>query len=106
MGNVLKEVCQYVDVLDVNTNEVKRYDAAVCQFGYRDSIFKHQLKDIKTTSENSLDEKNTTINYSKYNSFIFKASNNNSFNKKQNNIYNTLKFGLALLLVVFILISL
>ncbi|PSU68438.1 UDP-N-acetylmuramate dehydrogenase [Photobacterium phosphoreum] len=44
-GIELKDVCQYVDVLDVNTNEVKRYDAAACQFGYRDSIFKHQLKD-------------------------------------------------------------
>ena len=69
-------------------------------------IKKVDTKDINTPSENPLDEKNTTINYSKYNSFIFKTSNNNSFNKKQNNIYNTLKFGLALLLVVFILISL
>ncbi|MEC6817162.1 UDP-N-acetylmuramate dehydrogenase [Photobacterium toruni] len=44
-GVELKDVCQYVDVLDVLTHEIKRYDAAMCQFGYRDSIFKHQLKD-------------------------------------------------------------
>lgn len=44
-GVELKDVCQYVDVLDVITQEIKRYDAASCQFGYRDSIFKHQLKD-------------------------------------------------------------
>lgn len=44
-GVELKDICQYVDVLDVLTNEVKRYEAIACQFGYRDSIFKHQLKD-------------------------------------------------------------
>ena len=44
-GIELKDVCQYVDVLDVNTNDVRRYESTDCEFGYRDSIFKHQLKD-------------------------------------------------------------
>lgn len=44
-GVELKDVCQYVDVLDVITHKIKRYDAETCQFGYRDSVFKHQLKD-------------------------------------------------------------
>lgn len=44
-GVELKDICQYVDVLNVITQEIKRYDAMSCQFGYRDSIFKHQLKD-------------------------------------------------------------
>ncbi|MCD9500543.1 UDP-N-acetylmuramate dehydrogenase [Photobacterium carnosum] len=44
-GVELKDVCQYVDVLDVITHEIKRYDAETCQFGYRYSVFKHQLKD-------------------------------------------------------------
>ena len=67
---------------------------------------KVDTKKIKKTTENYLEEKNNTNKYYKYKSLIFKTRNNKSFNKKQNNIYKTLKFGLALLLVVFILISL
>lgn len=43
-GVELKDVCAYVDVLDLNTGEVERLTAAACQFGYRDSIFKHQYQ--------------------------------------------------------------
>ncbi len=42
-GKELKDVCEYVDVLELNTFEVKRLSAEECQFGYRDSIFKHAL---------------------------------------------------------------
>lgn len=41
-GIELKDVCAYVDVLDLNTGKIQRLTAAACQFGYRDSIFKHQ----------------------------------------------------------------
>jgi UDP-N-acetylmuramate dehydrogenase len=44
-GIELKDVCRYVDYLCLQTFEVKRLSRDECQFGYRDSIFKHALKD-------------------------------------------------------------
>ncbi|MEQ4531556.1 MAG: UDP-N-acetylmuramate dehydrogenase [Mixta sp.] len=43
-GVELKDVCEWVDVLDLQSGLVTRFSAAQCQFGYRDSIFKHQLQ--------------------------------------------------------------
>ncbi|MFT5879099.1 MAG: UDP-N-acetylmuramate dehydrogenase [Moritella sp.] len=43
-GVELKDVCGYVDVLDVQSLTVSRYSAEECQFGYRDSVFKHALQ--------------------------------------------------------------
>ncbi|MGF1757595.1 UDP-N-acetylmuramate dehydrogenase [Photobacterium sagamiensis] len=43
-GVELKDVCQYVDVVELNTGKPSRIVASDCQFGYRDSIFKHALK--------------------------------------------------------------
>ncbi|MFT5807861.1 MAG: UDP-N-acetylmuramate dehydrogenase [Moritella dasanensis] len=45
-GVELKDFCDYVDVLDTETLTVRRYTPAECQFDYRDSIFKGELKDI------------------------------------------------------------
>ena len=42
-GVELKDVCEYVDILDIETLQVKRYLAEHCEFGYRDSIFKQAL---------------------------------------------------------------
>lgn len=42
-GIELKDVCEYVDVLCLDTFETKRLTAQECQFGYRDSVFKHDL---------------------------------------------------------------
>ena len=42
-GVELKDVCDYVDVLNIQTGESLRLSADECQFGYRESIFKHQL---------------------------------------------------------------
>ncbi|MEZ9230220.1 UDP-N-acetylmuramate dehydrogenase [Vibrio amylolyticus] len=42
-GVEFKDVCEYVDVLCLETFEVKRLSNADCLFGYRDSIFKHQM---------------------------------------------------------------
>jgi len=44
-GVELKDVCDYVDVLDIETLTVHRYAPEECQFGYRDSVFKGKLKD-------------------------------------------------------------
>ncbi|EHD23531.1 MULTISPECIES: UDP-N-acetylmuramate dehydrogenase [Brenneria] len=44
-GVELKSVCEYVDLLDLNLGTVKRLTASECQFGYRESIFKHQYRD-------------------------------------------------------------
>ncbi|WP_017222496.1 UDP-N-acetylmuramate dehydrogenase [Moritella dasanensis] len=45
-GVELKDFCDYVDVLDTETLTIRRYTPAECQFDYRDSIFKGELKDI------------------------------------------------------------
>lgn len=40
-GVELQKVCEYVDLLDMDKGTVLRLSAQDCQFGYRDSIFKH-----------------------------------------------------------------
>lgn len=42
-GIELKDVCEYVEYLDLEDLKLKRLTAAKCEFGYRDSIFKHEL---------------------------------------------------------------
>lgn len=44
-GIELKDVCEYVDVLDLHSGNVQRMAAEVCAFGYRESIFKHHYRD-------------------------------------------------------------
>ncbi|MDP8079890.1 UDP-N-acetylmuramate dehydrogenase [Phocoenobacter skyensis] len=44
-GVELEQVCDYVEVLDLTTGTQHRLTNNECQFGYRDSIFKHQYKD-------------------------------------------------------------
>lgn len=44
-GIELKHVCEYVDVLNLNNGDVSRIAAEDCQFGYRESIFKHQFRE-------------------------------------------------------------
>ncbi|MGR5153617.1 UDP-N-acetylmuramate dehydrogenase [Photobacterium swingsii] len=46
-GVELKDVCEYVDVLDLKTGAQERLSNRDCLFGYRDSIFKHAYKDNK-----------------------------------------------------------
>ncbi|MCY9844258.1 UDP-N-acetylmuramate dehydrogenase [Vibrio caribbeanicus] len=42
-GVELKDICEYVDILCLETFNTKRMNSEECQFGYRDSIFKHDL---------------------------------------------------------------
>lgn len=42
-GVELKDLCAYVDYLDLTDMQVKRLTNQECEFGYRDSIFKHAL---------------------------------------------------------------
>ncbi|CAM3210975.1 UDP-N-acetylmuramate dehydrogenase [Vibrio rarus] len=42
-GLEFKDVCDYVEYLDLDTLTLQRLSFELCQFGYRDSIFKHQL---------------------------------------------------------------
>lgn len=44
-GVELKDICAYVDIVELETGKQSRLTATECQFGYRDSIFKHGLKD-------------------------------------------------------------
>lgn len=44
-GVELKNVCEYVDIVDLNTGIHQRISAKDCQFGYRDSIFKHRYRE-------------------------------------------------------------
>ncbi|PVZ77808.1 UDP-N-acetylenolpyruvoylglucosamine reductase [Serratia sp. S1B] len=43
-GMELKQVCEYVDLLNLTTGEIERMDSQRCEFGYRESIFKHEFK--------------------------------------------------------------
>ncbi|OCA55826.1 UDP-N-acetylmuramate dehydrogenase [Photorhabdus namnaonensis] len=43
-GIEFRDVCEYVDVLNLETGEQTRLSAGECQFGYRDSVFKHKYK--------------------------------------------------------------
>ncbi|WP_241608901.1 UDP-N-acetylmuramate dehydrogenase [Rosenbergiella epipactidis] len=43
-GVELKDVCAYVDILDLNRNKTMRLTNKECLFGYRESIFKHQYQ--------------------------------------------------------------
>ncbi|SQI43954.1 UDP-N-acetylenolpyruvoylglucosamine reductase [Leminorella richardii] len=44
-GVELKDVCDYVDVLNLESGETRRLSAAECEFGYRESVFKHRYRD-------------------------------------------------------------
>ncbi len=44
-GVELEQVCEYVDVVYLTDGTKKRVPAAECEFGYRDSIFKHNHRD-------------------------------------------------------------
>jgi len=42
-GVEFKDVCDYVDVLNLHTGEVFRLTALACEIGYRERVFKHQF---------------------------------------------------------------
>lgn len=44
-GVEIKQVCEYVDCVELATGKVQRLTAQACRFGYRDSIFKHEYQD-------------------------------------------------------------
>lgn len=44
-GVELKQICDYVEVLNLKNGTIERIDAVKCQFGYRDSIFKHRYRE-------------------------------------------------------------
>lgn len=44
-GVEFKDVCDYVDVLDLQKNEIFRLSNEECAFAYRESVFKEQYKD-------------------------------------------------------------
>ena len=43
-GAEIKDVLTYVSFVNLNTGELKRLENADCKFGYRDSIFKNELR--------------------------------------------------------------
>lgn len=44
-GVELKDVCVAVEALDINTGTITTFSNADCEFGYRESVFKHRLRD-------------------------------------------------------------
>lgn len=43
-GKELKDVCAYVDIVELSTGNISRLTNEECEFGYRDSIFKHRYQ--------------------------------------------------------------
>lgn len=43
-GVEIKDVFKYLTVFDISSGDFKKFSSAECQFGYRDSVFKHDLK--------------------------------------------------------------
>ena len=43
-GVELKDVFEYLELMHLETGQIKRFDADDCRFGYRDSVFKRELK--------------------------------------------------------------
>lgn len=44
-GGNFSDVFDSLDAFNVETGEIEKFDKAKCEFGYRDSVFKRQLKD-------------------------------------------------------------
>ena len=44
-GVEIEQIFDHLDAVDVETGEKRRFDHADCRFGYRESVFKHDLKD-------------------------------------------------------------
>src|SRR5262245_59299103 len=44
-GVEMESVCESVDALRVDTADAVTFSRAECEFGYRESVFKHRLKD-------------------------------------------------------------
>ncbi|MYM36910.1 UDP-N-acetylmuramate dehydrogenase [Duganella sp. FT94W] len=45
-GLEIKDVCHSVTVFDPHSGVTRALDAAACRFGYRDSVFKHEGRDL------------------------------------------------------------
>ncbi|MFM7662954.1 MAG: UDP-N-acetylmuramate dehydrogenase [Bacteroidota bacterium] len=43
-GVEIKDVFEYLDAVEISTGTLRRFHMADCGFGYRESVFKHQLK--------------------------------------------------------------
>ncbi len=43
-GVEIKDVFEYVDAVEISTGTLRRFHLEDCAFGYRESVFKHQLK--------------------------------------------------------------
>ena len=43
-GVEIKDVFEYLEALELSTGKIRTFGAADCRFGYRDSVFKHELK--------------------------------------------------------------
>ncbi len=65
-GTEIKDTLAYCDAMQIDNQQIKRFDNQDCDFGYRESIFKNQIKDqfIITSVVFKLTKRNHNINIS------------------------------------------
>ncbi|MGM0546431.1 MAG: UDP-N-acetylmuramate dehydrogenase [Bacteroidota bacterium] len=64
-GVELEEVFEYLQAMDIEGREIRKYEKEHCEFGYRDSIFKGELKGVVIVTSVVLRlTKNPTLNTS------------------------------------------
>lgn len=88
-GTEIKDTFVSCDAMNIETQEIRTFNHAECNFGYRESIFKHEVKDqyIITSVTYKLTKRNHKINTS-YGDITAELAKNNITNPTLKDVSN------------------